>query len=59
MTIQKEIKIDQYYSLNGHAVRVVEVSSIDVWYRVIDNKNIPLMVCDRGVFCSIAEEIKL
>ena len=58
MTIQdKEIKVNQYYSINGKAVLVTEISSLDVWYIIID-LNIK-MICDRGVFCSVAKEIKL
>lgn len=60
MTIQdKEIKVNQYYLVNGRAVRVIAASDSDVWYRVLDHRNIPMMVCDRSVFCSIAKEIKL
>lgn len=53
----KEIKVNQYYSINGKAVIVNRVSSQDVWYTIIelDIK----MICDRSVFCSIAKEIKL
>ena len=58
MTINgKEIKVGQYYSVNGHVVQVTEISSLDVWYIIID-LNIK-MICDRGVFCSVAKEIKL
>ena len=53
----KEIKVNQYYSINGKAVLVTEISSLDVWYTIID-LNIK-MICDRGVFCSVAKEIKL
>ncbi len=53
----KEIKVNQYYSINGKAVLVTEISSLDVWYTIIDLGI--KMICDRGVFCSIAKEIKL
>lgn len=59
MTINgKEIKINRHYTVNGHPVRVTEVSSLDVWYRILGRPDAPLMICDRGVFCSIAKEIK-
>lgn len=59
MTINgKEIKVNQYYSVNGHKVMVTKVSSLDVWYRILSWPEAPQMVCDRGVFCSVAEEIK-
>ena len=59
MTIEdKEIKVDQYYSVNGNAVQITRVSSLDVWYRSIKHPEIGEMLCDRGIFCSIAKEIK-
>lgn len=60
MTIEdKEIKVDQYYSVNGNAIQITRVSSLDVWYRSIKYPEIGEMLCDRGIFCSIAKEIKL
>ena len=59
MTIEdKEIKVDQYYSVNGNAVRITRISSLDVWYCSIKYPEIGEMLCDRGIFCSIAKEIK-
>ncbi|QBQ78634.1 hypothetical protein KAW3E185_00077 [Escherichia phage vB_EcoM_KAW3E185] len=59
MTIEdKEIKVDQYYSVNGNAVQITRVSSLDVWYHSIKYPEIGEMLCDRGIFCSIAKEIK-
>ncbi len=59
MTIEdKEIKVDQYYSVNGNAIQITRVSSLDVWYRSIKYPEIGEMLCDRGIFCSIAKEIK-
>ena len=59
MTIEdKEIKVVQYYSVNGNAVQITRVSSLDVWYRSIKYPEIGEMLCDRGIFCSIAKEIK-
>ncbi|ANH50213.1 hypothetical protein BI043_gp070 [Escherichia phage UFV-AREG1] len=55
--VDKEIKIDQYYRVNGHIVIVTAVDDLDVNYTVIKwNKR---MVCDRAVFSSVAKEIKL
>lgn len=60
MTIEdKEIKVEQYYSVNGNAVQITRVSSLDVWYRSIKYPEIGEMLCDRSIFCSIAKEIKL
>lgn len=59
MTINgKEIKVNQYYSVNGHVVQVTQLSSLDVWYRILGWPDAPLMVCDRGVFCAVAKEGK-
>lgn len=59
MVIQdKEIKVDQYYSVNGYPVQVTKVSSLDVWYQPLNWPDAPQMVCDRSVFCAVAEEIK-
>lgn len=54
----KEIKVDQYYSVNGHVVQITKVTDLDVWYRILGWPDAPQMVCDRGVFCSVAEEGK-
>lgn len=60
MTIEdKEIKVDQYYSVNGNAIIITKVSTLDVWYRSIKYPGIGEMICDRGIFYSIAKEIKL
>lgn len=55
--IDKEIKRDQYYRVNGHIVIVTAVDDLDVHYTVIKwNKR---MICDRAVFSSVSKEIKL
>ncbi|WEY10126.1 hypothetical protein [Escherichia phage LHE83] len=59
MTIQdKEIKADQYYSVNGYPVQITKVTNLDVWYQPLTHPDAPLMVCDRPLFCSVAKEIK-
>ena len=59
MTIQdKEIKVDQYYSVNGYPVQVTAVNHLDVWYQPLNWPDAPQMLCDRSVFCSVAKEIK-
>lgn len=55
--VDKEIKRDQYYRVNGHIVIVTSVDDLDVHYTVLKwNKQ---MICDRVVFSSVAKEIKL
>lgn len=55
--VDKEIKRDQYYRVNGHIVTVTAVDDLDVHYTVLKwNKH---MICDRAVFSSVAKEIKL
>ena len=55
--VDKEIKRDQYYRVNGHIVIVTAVDYLDVHYTVLKwNKH---MICDRAVFSSVAKEIKL
>lgn len=55
--VDKEIKKDQYYRVNGHIVIVTTVDDLDVHYTVLKwNKH---MICDRAVFSSVAKEIKL
>ena len=60
MTIQdKEIKVNQYYSINGKAVLVTKVTDQDVWYRPLKWPDAPLMVCDRSLFNTVAKGPKL
>lgn len=60
MTIKdKEIEVDQYYTINGYAVQVTKVTDQDVWYRPLNYPDAPLMVCDRSLFCSLMKEIEL
>ena len=55
--VDKEIKRDQYYRVNGHIVIITAVDDLDVHYTVLKwNKQ---MICDRAVFSSVAKEIKL
>ena len=55
--VDKEIKRDQYYRVNGHIVIVTAIDDLDVHYTVLNwNKQ---MICDRAVFSSVAKEIKL
>lgn len=55
--VDKEIKIDQYYRVNGHIVIVTAVDDFEVHYTLLKwNKR---LICDRAVFSSVAKEIKL
>ncbi|QDK04201.1 hypothetical protein [Escherichia phage VEc20] len=55
--VNKEIKRDQYYRVNGHIVIVTAVDDFEVHYTLLKwNKR---LICDRAVFSSVAKEIKL
>lgn len=55
--VDKEIKRDQYYRVNGHIVIVTAVDDFEVHYTLLKwNKH---LICDRAVFSSVAKEIKL
>ncbi|ENA4766580.1 hypothetical protein [Shigella phage ESh36] len=55
--VDKEIKRDQYYRVNGHIVIVTAVDDFEVHYTLLKwNKR---LICDRAVFSSVAKEIKL
>lgn len=55
--VDKEIKRDQYYRVNGHIVIVTAVDDFEVHYTLLKwNKR---LICDRDVFSSVAKEIKL
>ncbi|HHV9530292.1 TPA: hypothetical protein ACUQ49_003274 [Escherichia coli] len=55
--VNKEIKRDQYYRVNGHIVIVTTVDDFEVHYTLLKwNKR---LICDRAVFSSVAKEIKL
>lgn len=55
--VNKEIKRDQYYRVNGHIVIVAAVDDFEVHYTLLKwNKR---LICDRAVFSSVAKEIKL
>lgn len=55
--VDKEIKRDQYYRVNGHIVIVTAVDDFEVHYTLLKwNKR---LICDRAVFSLVAKEIKL
>lgn len=55
--VDKEIKRDQYYRVNGHIVIVTAVDDFEVHYTLLKwNKR---LICDRAVFSSVVKEIKL
>ncbi|URQ01306.1 Phage protein [Escherichia phage HP3.1] len=55
--VDKEIKRDQYYRVNGHIVIVTAVDDFEVHYTLLKwNKR---LICDRAAFSSVAKEIKL